>query len=180
MKQKLLEKYGGISMGMIACYQMVEENKLKELFEKNNEELFDEIEELQEEDEAVFDIDKLWDGLHFLLTNATATEPIEGNPLSEAIVGTKNFCEDEDADFIAYIFPERVQAILEALKDFDIERAVEDFQPEKFAKQDIYPNIWVTEMKEQLQEELEESFNGLRSFYEEAEQQGMGVIVSIY
>ena len=43
-------------MGMIACYQMVEESMLKELLEKNNEELFEEIEELQEEDEAVFDI----------------------------------------------------------------------------------------------------------------------------
>ena len=28
-------------MGMIACYQMVEESMLKELLEKNNEELFD-------------------------------------------------------------------------------------------------------------------------------------------
>lgn len=86
-------------MGMIACYQIVDEEIVRNLFNKSSEEVFEIIEELQE-DAEVLDIDKMWDGLHFLLTNVTASEPIVGSALSEAIVGSERFCDEEDADFI--------------------------------------------------------------------------------
>lgn len=167
-------------MGMIACYQMVDAEVLNDLQDKDADNLFEAIEELQEEDEAVLDIDKMWDGLHFLLTGVSATTPFEGDALSEAVVGVKMFCDEEDADYIAYTFPERIAAIVAALEDFDIEKAMEDFQPKVFAQKDIYPNIWMHEDKEGLQEELEEIFQAVKHFYDTAAKQGKGVVVSIY
>lgn len=62
----------------------------------NDEDLFEAVEEYGDESTTIaYDIDKLWDGLHFLLTGVSAQETIENDPLSEAIVGTKIFdCED--------------------------------------------------------------------------------------
>ena len=56
----------------------------------DTKELFEEIEEL-EEDMNVTDLDKMWDGLHCLLTKESAGDPVEGNALSEAIVGVAKF-----------------------------------------------------------------------------------------
>lgn len=91
-----------------------------------------------------------------------------------------NFSDDEDADFIAYILQERVQTIMSELKLFDIENAIEAFQPKEFAQKGIYPNIWMHEDKEELQEELKECFWSLMKFYEKAAELGKAVIVSIY
>ena len=60
-------------MGMIACYQMTDADMVNTLLKKTNEEVFEAIEELQEVDETVLNIDKLWDGLHFLMTKVTAS-----------------------------------------------------------------------------------------------------------
>ena len=166
-------------MGMIACYQMADAEMIKILKGKDEEERFEIIEELQEEC-AVTDIDKMWDGLHFLLTGVSATEPIEDNALSEAVVGKEVFSDEEDADFIACTNPEDIEVIVQALEAFDISKAVEDFEPEKFAKKDIYPNIWMREEKEGLQEELRGAFEQLKDFYNMALEQGKGVVVSIY
>lgn len=167
-------------MGMIACYQMTDADMVNTLLKKTNEEVFEAIEELQEVDETVLNIDKLWDGLHFLMTKVTASEPLEGNPLSEAVVGVKNFSDDEDADFISYILPERVPIIVNELKLFEIENVIEKLQPKEFAQNDIYPNIWMNEGKEEIQKELKECFFALLKFYEEAAELKKAVIVSIY
>ena len=167
-------------MGMIACYQMTDADMVNTLLKKTNEEVFEAIEELQEVDETVLNIDKLWDGLHFLMTKVTASEPLEGNPLSEAVVGVKNFSDDEDADFISYILPERVPIIVNELKLFEIENVIEKLQPKEFAQNDIYPNIWMNVEKEEIQKELKECFFALIKFYEKAAELKKAVIVSIY
>ncbi len=167
-------------MGMIACYQMIEDEMINELLKKTAEEIFETIEELQELNETVLDIDKMWDGLHFLLTNVTASEPVEGNPLSEAVVGVEKFSNDEDADFIAYVRSERVPIIMKELKCFNIGSAIERFQPIDFAENGIYPNIWMHEDNKELQEELYECFLALKKFYEKAEELEKAVIVSVY
>lgn len=167
-------------MGMAACYQMADIEMVNTLLEKTADEVFEVIEELQEMDETVLDIDKLWDGLHFLLTKVTASEPLEGNPLSEAIVGVKNFSDEEDADFIAYIFPGSVSTIMNELERFDMDGAIEGFQPKEFAQAGIYPNIWMHEDKEELKKELKECFLALVHFYQKAVEMKKAVIVSIY
>lgn len=48
----------------------------------------------------VYEMEKCWDGLHFLLTGVSASQPIEDDPLSEAIVGVHVL---DTEDFIAAI-----------------------------------------------------------------------------
>ena len=167
-------------MGMTACYMEAERDVIEKLKDKSDEDLFDEIETLEEQNIKMYDMDKLWDGLHFILTGVSASEPVENNLLSEAIVGTAMFSDDEMSDFITYIYPERVSEISLALNEFDINNALSDFSPRKLASNGIYPSIWVEEDKDGLKNELKEEFNGLKDFYKSMSYEHKGVIVSIY
>lgn len=166
-------------MGMTACYMTTDSELLERLKKMDGEELLDELEEAREQD--VFDMDKLWDGLHCLLTGTPASsDPAKGDMLSEAVVGTTLFSDDEDADYIAYIMPDRLKQIVEALSCVDIECLTGSFSPEDFTKKEVYPDIWNKEDKEELKEELKEAFEGLKSWYENAAELNKGIIVSIY
>ena len=77
-------------MGMIANYQPTTDIELEKIT------CLDDVEELQEsEDIEICDIDKMWDALHFLLTGKSASEPIEDDLISEAIVGQFNISGEE-------------------------------------------------------------------------------------
>lgn len=165
-------------MSMIACYMEVDLSILEKLKALEPEELFEEIEEL-EEDMNVTDLDKMWDGLHCLLTKESAGDPIEGNALSEAIVGVVKFDDDND-DFITYIEPVRVQEIAKALYEIDITSLSTTFAPEYFAEKDIYPNIWMRDDKDELAEELTFAFEELKQFYNGVSERNNAVVVSIY
>ena len=90
-------------MGMLAQYMAVDNKIFNGILKMNNEEIIDKIEELSENEQCdICDIDKMWDGLHFLLTGRSASKPIENNKLSEAVVGTGIFDENGD-DFLTYI-----------------------------------------------------------------------------
>lgn len=167
-------------MGMLACYMEAERDLIERLRDKSEEDLFDEIETLAEQNMKIYDMDKLWDGLHFILTGVSATAPIENHLLSEAIVGTATFSKDESADFIAYIYPERVCEILSALNEFDIEQALSEFSPKELAKNGIYPTIWVESARDDLKKELSKTFRGLKEFFHIMSAEHKGIIVSIY
>ena len=169
-------------MGMIACYIMVDDDVIEEFATKDSEELFECLEEMMDEadKEASLDIDKMWDGIHFLLTGVSASEPIEADPLSEAIVGESLFHDEEDADFIAYTYSGRVKCIAERLAAVDVSQVLEAFQPKLLARQGIYPNIWMHEEAEDLRKELEATLLAIKDFYEKACELQKGVIVSIY
>ena len=169
-------------MGMIACYMEADSDLIEELKSKSEEDLFEEIEELADEGELeIYDMDKMWDGLHFILTGISATAPIENNLLSEAVVGTAMFSDDESADFISYIYPERLSEILDALNDFDIDNAVADFSPRVLAQNGIYPTmIWNEKDKDGLKDELVTAFNELKQFFAAMKNRDKGIIVSIY
>lgn len=166
-------------MGMTACYMTADRELLERLKKMDGEELLDELEEACESD--IFDMDKLWDGLHCLLTGTPASSgPVEGDMLSEAVVGTTLFLDGEDADYIAYIKPDRLKQIAEALSHVDAECLTASFSPEDFTKKEVYPDIWNKEDKEELKEELKEAFEGLKSWYENAAELNKGIVVSIY
>lgn len=163
-------------MGMLGVYMLADEATIERL--SNDEDLFEAVEEYGDESTTIaYDIDKLWDGLHFLLTGVSAQETIENNPLSEAIVGTKIFdCED----FIAYTYPNHIKDIVDALNKADIEVLIESMDLSKFRKAKIYPNIWVKKDEKQLKAELKKEFLNLKAFYENALNSQTGVLVSIY
>lgn len=168
-------------MGMLACYMETNNETIKRWKMESSEEIFEEIEELEEEGEVeVCELDKLWDGLHFLMTGASATAPPENCLLSEAVVGTTVFSDDESGLFISYVTEERVQEVAASMNGFDIEKALAGFLPHRFSENDIYPDIWDNEDADGLREELSEAFHDLKEFYAKMEQENKGVIVSIY
>lgn len=120
----------------------------------------------------------MWDGLHFLLTGVSASTPIENDLLSEAIMGENSF--SNEYEYIAYICPDRLKEISKALQKVSVCRLKEKFYPEEFAKKEIYPNIWSDDDKDELFEELIESFECIMKFYNELVSRDKGVIVSIY
>jgi len=158
---------------------MIDEEKLDRLMGLDSAELLEEIEELDESGAEVYDMDKLWDGLHFLLTGASASEPIEGNKLSEAIVGIHLFNEDSE-DFIACIEFEELPGIISEMEKVDIEDLLQNIYFSSFKKKNIYPDIWIEKNNEQLKNELKNEFFNLLSFYKKAITNKMHIVVSIY
>ena len=165
-------------MGMRANYQCITDREL-EKFTDNGDDFFEFVEELQENEECILcDIDKLWDVLHFVLTGVSASEPIEGNLLSEAVVGEHPAdCED----FISYTDKRRVKAIAEKLNTTDIAALTKNFSMEVCKKHELYPAIWDYEdEKEEIVEEITDAFYGLKNLYSQAAASDMNVLVSIY
>lgn len=167
-------------MGMIANYQQITDKALKEL--KGHEELFEDIEELQEnKDLDLCDLDKMWDALHFLLTGKSANKPIENDLISEAIVGQFNISGEEIEEYISGTRADRVKEIAEALKKVDFETYIEKFNMSDFAKNDIYPNIWGCEDEaDEIKDDLRTSFESLKAFYVRMAEKESAVLVSIY
>ena len=153
-------------MGMIANYQSTTDTELEKFM------CLDDVEEAQEnENLEICDIDKMWDALHFLLTGKSASEPIEDNLISEAIVGQFNISEE---DF-------RVKEIAKALQELNFETYIDKFDMSAFSQNDIYPDIWGCEDEADLiKDDLRNSFENLKKFYEKMAEQERAVLVSIY
>ncbi len=167
-------------MGMFACYMEAKYDLIESLKTKSDNELFEEVESLLQQNIKSYDMGKLWDGLHFIMTGVSASTPIVDDLLSEAIVGTSMFSSDENANYIAYIYPDRVREIFLALSSFDIYKALSYFSPKELEKKDIYPSIWVESEKESLKEELISEFKGIKDFYGVVSNDNKGIVVSIY
>ena len=165
-------------MGMLGVYMMVEQNTLDKLKELDGDDLVEELDELEETNE-IYNIDKLWDGLHFLLTGVSANSPIEGNKLSEAIVGVNNFETDEET-FISYIKKDELPEIYNAMKNINIKELEEKFDPKILKRKKIYPNIWETDKKDELFKELINEHNGLLEFYKKAVEKNINIIFSVF
>ena len=76
-------------MGMIANYQYLSDNELSQIVpdSRQEEELFDLVEDSTNENEMLIDIDKMWDALVFVLTGFSSSEFLDDNPLREAVLG---------------------------------------------------------------------------------------------
>lgn len=163
-------------MGMIANYTMINDSELEKLYQAKPEEMRDHLNALSETHE-VLDIDKMWDGLHFLLTGTSADTPIEDDLISEAILGVTNLSEE---DFIAYIRHEELADINDMLDAIDFEKLRGNFQPLQFRDAEIYPSIWEDDNTDQLFDMLKDAFEQLVVFYRQAELENMNVVVGIY
>lgn len=160
-------------MGMIANYQSTTDIELEKFT------CLDDVEEAQEDDNVeICDIDKMWDALHFLLTGKSASEPIEDDVISEAIVGQFNIYEE---DYIAGTKSDRVKEIAKALQEIDFEAYLNEFEMSAFRQKEIYPNIWEYEEEaDEIKDELRDSFESLKKFYEKMAEQEKAILVSIY
>jgi Domain of unknown function (DUF1877) len=167
---------------MIGQYMMVDNEIFERLLEADSESIYEIVGDLSEDEQSdIYDVDKLWDGLHFLLTGKSASEPIEDDRLSEAIVGTEMFITDDaDADYIAYIRSNVIPDIAKALKTCDLDKLRNSFDLSKFRAAEVYPDIWEDNEKDSLFEELLCHYRNLHSFYEKAVVKNAHVVVSIY
>ena len=168
-------------MGMIANYQYLSNENLKEMknFNREEDKIFEEVEDWNEEAEILLDIDKMWDVLHFVLTGVDSSEPIEGNPLSEAVVGVTSL--EEVSEFIAYIEKDRIADIVSALENFDIDAALESFSMEACKKAELYPNIWdFDDEEEDIKKEICDYFHEMIDFYKQILEINGNVLVTIY
>lgn len=168
-------------MGMLACYVEADVELLDSLKELDEDELFEKVEEL-EEDETLekLELDKMWDGIHFLLTGTSAASPVKGNEKSEAILGENTFLDDEDTDYIAYSYPDKVEKIVKVFEKLDMKELGELYNPSQFAQNGIYPDIWMREDEAELRQELIENIVEVKEFYQRLLCKKKGVIVSIY
>lgn len=168
-------------MGMLACYMEADAILLARMKQMNNEQILNQLEEMEgQEEREVCDIDEMWDGLHCLLTGHPASQAEEGNPLSEAVVGSTLLGSREEGDYVACVEPQRAAEIARALDEMDMEKLEKSFSVRRFAKLEIYPDIWVKEDAEDLLEELLAAFQELRYLYRVAARKGAGVVVSIF
>ena len=168
-------------MGMIANYQYINDEQLNSLknFDCERNDVLDEVEEWNEESEMLLDIDKMWDVLHFVLTGVSSCDPIENNPLSEAVVGVHPL-EGQDG-FVAYTEKERVAEILAALEAFDMDQAMATFSMDACKKAELYPDIWDYDDEEELvKEEISDYFQNMKDFYREVLEANGHVMVTIY
>ena len=168
-------------MGIIANYQYLSDTNLQELksFYAEEDDIFEEVEDWNDEAEILLDIDKMWDALHFVLTGVSCIEPIKNNPPSEAVVGV--FPIDGIEEYISYIEKSRIKNIVFALDNFDIERALETFSMEECKEAELYPNIWgYEEETDEIKEEIMDYFQDMKDFYKQVLEEDGNVLVTIY
>ncbi len=162
---------------MTAGYLAIDDETLNRLTDLDEDELTEALEELAEQPSGPqADLDKMWDGLHFLLTGESASDPIEDDPLSEAVVGVDALSEE---DFVGAVPGERVAALATALEQVNIEELLSAADFSAFEAADLYPEIW-TDDPAQLRKELRQAFTELRGFYRAAQAGGHNVVVSIW
>ena len=167
-------------MGMIANYQYLPDDKLKQIKLLSNEEndLLDLAEDYAEEYEIFLDIDKMWDALVFVLTGFSSSEFLDDNPLREAVLGVTPL--EEVSEYIAYTEKTKIAEIVEALESFDMDRAMADFSMEVCKKADLYPNIWdYLEEEEEIKDEIRISFVNMKEFYKKILELNGNVLVTI-
>ena len=167
-------------MGIIANYQYLSDRNLKEmkLFYNEAVEDIDDVKDGNDDIEIQLDMDKMWDALHFVLTGVGKDDVIENNHLSEAVFGVNSIKNSEE--YIAYTQKSKVQDIVLALENFDIEKALENLSISRFKEANIYPNIrGYEEDADKIREELRIYFQGLRDFYKKILEVNGNVVIMI-
>lgn len=148
-------------MGMLGQYVMVDEDTLERMMEMDGAELLGTLEKLIEGGSEHYDIDKLWEELHVALTGVSASEPIDGDPLSEAVVGVHVFEVEEEDGFFACTEQDELEDIIAAMQQVDLDKLEMDG------------------VEEALRQQVTSEFSGLLEFYRKAAAAGMHVIFSV-
>ena len=163
-------------MGMIANYRYINDQYLHQMKSFNAEQ--DDQFEIVEEEELLLDIDKMWDVLHFVLTDVGTSNPSRNDPLSVAVLGVTPL--ENVTEYIAYTEKTKVVEICSALENFDIEEAMAHFSMQACKNADLYPNIWdYDEEEEEIEEEICEYFQAMKDFYKKILELNGNVMVTI-
>lgn len=166
---------------MLAQYMAVDDKILNKMKKMDSEDIIEYIEELSEDEGCdICDVDKMWDALHFFLTSKSASTPIENNKLSEAVIGTAQFTDEDIDEFLAYIKSDELPSIIEAMEKVDTEKYQKAYQIADYEAAKIYPNIWKNSNTDEIFDEIIFCFEGLLDFYKNCNRKKLNVVISIY
>lgn len=153
-------------MGMIANYQYLSDNELSQIkrYSCQEEDLLDLVEDYPEGNDTLIDIDKMWDALFFVMTGFSSSEFMDDDPLREAILGVTPL--ENVSEYIAYTEHSKIAEIVQALENFDMDRALADFSMEACKKADLYPDIWdYLDEEEEIKDDIRTCFVKMKDFY---------------
>jgi len=167
-------------MGMIANYQYLSDNELSQIkrYSCQEEDLLDLVEDYPEGNDTLIDIDKMWDVLLFVMTGFSSSEFMDDDPLREAVLGVTPL--ENVSEYIAYTEHSKIAEIVQALENFDMDRALADFSMEACKKADLYPDIWdYLEEEEEIKDDIRTSFVKMKDFYKKILDLKGNVLVTI-
>lgn len=87
--------------------------------------MFSLVEDSTKENETLIDIDKMWDALLFVMTGFSSSEFMDDDPLREAVLGVTPL--ENVSEYISYTEKSKIAEIVQALENFDMDRALADF-----------------------------------------------------
>ena len=153
-------------MGMIANYQYLSDNELSQIkrYSCQEEYLLDLVEDYPEGNDTLIDIDKMWDALLFVMTGFSSSEFMDDSPLREAVLGVTPL--ENVSEYIAYTEHSKIAEIVQALENFDMDRALADFSMEACKEADLYPDIWdYLDEEEEIKDDIRTCFVKMKNFY---------------
>ena len=153
-------------MGMIANYQYLSDNELSQIkrYSRQEGDLLDLVEDYPEGNDTLIDIDKMWDALLFVMTGFSSSEFMDDDPFREAVLGVTPL--EDVSEYVAYTEHSKIAEIVQALENFDMDRALADFSMEACKKADLYPDIWdYLDEEEEIKDDIRTCFVKMKNFY---------------
>lgn len=120
----------------------------------------------------------MWDALHFVLTGVGTDNPIDDNPLSQAVLGVTAI--EDISEYLAYTEHNELENIVTALDAFDIKQALETFDMMACKEAKLYPDIWdYDDEEEEIKDDIFHGFEQMKRFYKQVLEANGHVLVSI-
>lgn len=167
-------------MGMIGIALQVSKEQLSSYLE--NPSLFEKRIYAEDffGDPDMLDLDKLWEGLFYMLSGKALSNIDEaGQPISWFLISDRSIDEEQDLGYgpASYIEPEEVKQLFQELNKLSDQEFKKRFNPKEMMKLGIYPQIW--DQGNEVLDELFDCFNQVLDFYEKAVKREYAVITFI-
>jgi Domain of unknown function (DUF1877) len=160
-------------MGMTGYLQQISPESLR-LIESDSSSITSIVFPEEDIEDTSLDIDKAWQGLHFLLTGEEwgGGDP----PLAYTILGGSVI---EDTDFVAcfYVTPEQVKEVAEALSTISEADLVNKCKSEEMVN--VYPFNLTEEFYEEDLDYLLGYFKDIVEYYQSAAEKGYAMLIYI-
>ena len=162
-------------MGISAHYYAYLQDDIEKIKNGGGGELLDE-----------YDMGNFWDAMCKMLTGTNFKQRLKAGdifsskePFSWAIFG-RSALNEELSEMISYTNATDVKEVAMALKNVDISALLAKINLKEFASSKTYPDIFGRQSEfEDIRASLKEHFTGLLSFYQNAADKGLGVLIVI-
>ena len=162
-------------MGISAHYYAYLQDEIEKIKNGGRGELLDE-----------YDLNNLWDAMCKMLTGRNFKQRLKAGdifssnePFSWAIFG-RSALNEELSEMISYTNISDVKEVARAMKNVDISALLAKINLKEFASSKTYPDIFGRQSEfEYIKASLKEHFTGLLNFYQNAANNGLGVIIVV-